>query len=107
MFLTIGDILKSEADWHSREAIPATTGTKIGQLVEHPLRKEPLVALSDEINGKVLVQPHNCVIFLDNIDTASLGAYVGSNGEHVILETLIAQGDKHGIQYVAGKAQPR
>lgn len=91
-----GDILKSEADRLSRIEIPAPTGTKMGDLVEYKLRKQKLVALSDEQHGKVLVQPHNCVINLDFVNLGSEKA-----------ETLIKQGDAFGIKYISpnGKKQ--
>lgn len=101
-FITIGDLLKAEADYRSRIKIPAPVGTKIGQLVTHPSRYEPLVALSDEEGGNVLVQPHNCTIYLDNIDPADIAAYDhgGDIPIPMTAATLIAQGDKHGIKYI-------
>lgn len=85
-----GDILKSEADRLTRIEIPAPTGTKMGDLVEYKLRKQKLVALSDEQNGKVQVQPHNCVINLDFVNLGSEKA-----------ETLAKQGDTYGIKYIS------
>ena len=100
--ITIGDLLKAESDYRSRTKIPAPTGTKIGQLVNHPQRNEPLVALSDEESGMVLVQPHNCTIYLDNVDPSVITAYVldKSTNEKLTADKLIAQGDKHGIKYI-------
>ncbi len=94
--LTIGDLLKSEADWHSREAIDAPIGTKIGQFVAHPTLKLPLVALSDENNGKVLVQPGQSVIFIDNILPEDLPQ--GVNAEDLASASL-----QYGIKYVSTK----
>ena len=101
-FITIGDLLKAEATALSREAIDAPTGTKIGQLVKHPLRGQYLVALSDETNGKVLVQPHNCKIFLDNVAQTHIDAIKTDDAGKVSLtvDELIKQGDAHGIQYI-------
>lgn len=100
--LTIGDLLKSEADSQSREAIPSNTGVKIGQLILHPKRKKYLVALSDEENGKVLVQPHNCVIFLDNVaETAITEKMTGDGGDTPLtVEAFIQEGDVYGIKYI-------
>lgn len=99
--LTIGDLLKSEADPNSRISIDVDSDVKIGQFVDHPTRKEPLVALSNTENGKVLVQPHNCVIFLDNIaEEAITGHTFGDDSTPLTLELLRAQGDKHGIKYI-------
>lgn len=84
-----GDILKSEADRLSRIEIPAPPNTKMGELVEYKLRKQKLVALTDEEHGKVQVQPHNCVINLDFVNLGSEKA-----------ETLAKQGDTYGIKYI-------
>ncbi|MGP4846633.1 hypothetical protein ACTXGQ_21145, partial [Marinobacter sp. 1Y8] len=73
-YVTIGDILKSEADSSNRIAIPATDGTKTGQLVKYTERNEYLIALTDETNGEVLVQPHNCTVFLGSIPQANIDA---------------------------------
>lgn len=91
--IVLGDILKSEADPNSRMVISAPTGTKMGDLVDYDVRKKKLVALSDEHHGKVLVQPHNCVINLDFVNLGSVKA-----------ETLIKDGDAYGIKYIAPNA---
>lgn len=89
-----GDILKSENDRLTRIEIPAPTGTKMGELVEYKLRKQKLVALTDEQHGTVQVQPHNCVI---NLDFVKLGSEKA--------ETLIKQGDQYGIKYISPNAK--
>lgn len=101
-YVTIGDILKSEADANSRIAIPAPVGTKVGQLVKFEERGEHLIALTDETNGEVLVQPHNCVIFLGGINQADIDAVFTDAEGLVPLTTaqLIKQGDLYGIKYV-------
>lgn len=91
--ITLGDILKSEADRLSRETIKADN-IKIGQLVQHPIRKKPLVALSNSEHGKVLVQPHNCVINLDFVKEADIKAVATS------VDAFIKQGDEYGIKYI-------
>lgn len=100
--LTIGDILKSEADPNNRIAIPAPVGTKTGQPVKYAARDEYLFALTDEVNGEVLVQPHNCVMYLDPILQAGVDAVFTDELDEVPLTTaeLIAQGDTHGIKYI-------
>lgn len=100
--LTIGDILKSEADPNNRIAIPAPVGTKTGQLVKYAERKEYLIALSDETNGEVLVQPHNCVMFLGGILQADIDAVFSDEANTIPLTaaTLRTQGDLYGIKYV-------
>lgn len=101
-YVTIGDILKSEADFNSRIAITAEVGTKTGQLVKHAARDEYLIALTDEVNGAVLVQPHNCVINLSAVKAADIGA-VTTDAEGLVAlttEKLIEQGDMYGIKYI-------
>lgn len=100
--LTIGDILKSEADPNNRIAIPAPVGTKTGQPVKYVARDQYLFALTDEVNGEVLVQPHNCVMYLDPILQADIDAVFTDELGEVPLTTaeLIAQGDTHGIKYI-------
>lgn len=87
--ITIGDILKSEADFNSRVAITAPAGTQIGHLVDYTPRNQKLVALSNEEHGQVLVQPHNCVIDLTYVTLGSVTA-----------DTLVTEGDAHGIKYI-------
>lgn len=91
--ITLGDLLKSEADPLSRDTIKADN-VKIGQLVQHPTRKKYLVALSDSEHGKVLVQPHNCTINLDFVADADLKA------QSLTAEKLAKEGDEYGIKYI-------
>lgn len=91
--ITLGDILKSEADRLSRDTIIADN-VKIGQLVQHPVRKKYLVALSDSEYGKVLVQPYNCVINLDFVREADIKAASTS------VDKFIKEGDEFGIKYI-------
>ena len=101
-YVTIGDILKSEADPSNRIAIPAVDGTKTGQLVKYPERNEYLFALTDETNGEVLVQPHNCTVFLGSIPQANIDA-VFTDADSLVpltVATLKTQGDLYGIKYI-------
>lgn len=105
--LGIGDILKGEALTLSRAAIAATPGTKAGQLVPYTPRTSStanfyLVALTDEENGKVLVQPHNCVINLDVIAESEItGKFVkGESGTKLTVDKLREAGDAYGIVYI-------
>lgn len=100
--IMLGDLLKSEADPLSRIAITATKGTKIGQLVKLESRKQYLVALSDEINGKVLVQPHNCVMNLDFVKESDITSkQTGDEGNTPLtVELLKKEGDVYGIKYI-------
>lgn len=86
---TTGEILHYEATSMTRELVPASSGLKAGQLVEFPLRGKKLVALTDEVDGKVQVQPHNCVIYLNHTPTSEIDD----------LETFKKEGDAHGIVY--------
>lgn len=109
--VTIGDLLKSEADRLSRVAVTAPEGTKIGQPVLFEPRGQYLIALSDEANGEVLAQPHNCVIYLNSVDPDAIAATLltvpdpdGAEGETIEVpldaSTLKAQGDTYGIKYI-------
>lgn len=95
--LTLGDLLKSEANTGSREVIQSTTGVKIGQLIQHPIRKKYLVALSNEEHGQVLVQPNNCVIFWDNVDKDDVKA------KKLTLEKLRKEGAEFGIKFISSE----
>lgn len=101
-YVTIGDILKSEADPNSRIAIPAPANTKAGQLVNYAARNEPLIALTDETNGRVLVQPHNCVMNLSAIKATDIAAITTDEAGEVPLTQaeLVDQGDMYGIKYI-------
>lgn len=109
--VTIGDLLKSEADRLSRVAITAPVGTKIGQPVLFEPRGQYLIALSDEVNGEVLAQPHNCVIYLNSVDPDAVAATLltvvdpeGVDGATIEVpldaSTLKTQGDTYGIKYI-------
>ena len=98
----IGDILKGEALPLSRVAVPAEKGTKAGTLVKYPLRKLYLVALTDEQEGKVLVQPHNCVVNLDHTSDAALKKLKAGADDSTPLtvDLLRKEGDNYGIVYI-------
>lgn len=93
----IGDILKYEATALTRVKVAAEKGTKAGTWVNFALRGDKLAALTDEADGHVVVQPHNCIIDLshcakpDNTD-----------------ETM-KNGDRYGIRYIgiAGAVLPK
>lgn len=87
--LPMTEILRYEATSMTRIEVPATKGLKAGQLVDYPLRAQKLVALTDEKNGKVQIQTHNCVIDLSHTP----------NSEITNLETFKKQGDTYGIVY--------
>lgn len=95
--LTLGDLLKSEANTGSREVIQSTSGVKIGQLIQHPIRKKYLVALSNEEHGQVLVQPNNCVIFWDNVDKEDVKA------KKLTFEKLRKEGAEFGIKFISSE----
>lgn len=106
-YLTPGDLLKAEADYHQRVGITATKGTKVGQLVVYPGRNQYLVALTDESYGQVMVQPQNCTINLDNVAQADIDALKTLNpadgtptSTKLTVAQLIKEGDAFGIKYV-------
>lgn len=91
---SIGDYLKWEATHLTRVAVTAGAGTKAGTFVDYPARSgKKLLALTDEQDGKVLVQPHNCIIDLSLVPEAA-----ASSGES--LAGLQADGDSYGIVYI-------
>lgn len=94
---TVGSFLKWEATFHTRTAVAAPKGTKAGTFVDFPLREgKKLLALTDESDGKVVVQPHNCVIDLTLVKTADIQAAASTGGN---LEGLQKDGDPYGIVY--------
>lgn len=90
-----GSFLKWEATRLSRVAVPAAPGTKAGTFVDYPLRGKKLLALTDEADGKVLVQPHNCIIDVSLLEAAAVNA-AASEGS---FESLQKDGDAYGIVY--------
>lgn len=82
-----GDILKYEATQLTRVKVKAAEGTKAGSWVDFSLRGAKLVALTDEQDGYVLVQPHNCIIDLK---------YCAKPKN---LDEILQQGDRCGIRY--------
>lgn len=93
---TISDYLKYEATYQTRVTVPAAPGTKAGSFVEFPLRGKKLVALSDEYDGEVVVQPHNCIIDLSLLTSAAVNAATSEAS----LEALQKEGDPYGIVYI-------
>ena len=72
--------------------------------MKYPLRAANpwLVALTDEVNGEVVVQPHNCVINLDYVAEAEITGKKVNEGAaaNMKVEEFIAAGDAYGIVYV-------
>ncbi len=91
-------LLKYEQTPETRVTVPAAVGTKAGQFVDYPPREgKKLVALSDEQNGVVVVQPFNCVIDASMLDLAEARAAASTEGT---FEGLQKDGDPFGIMYV-------
>lgn len=89
----LGAYLKWENSPHTRELIDAPQGTKMGDIVDYEPRGSKLIALSDEQNGKVMVQPHQCVIELASVDPKKLA--IGNEG----LQALIMRNEAYGVIY--------
>lgn len=87
-------LMKWEATSLTRVDVPAEAGTKAGAFVTYPLRNKKYIALTDEVNGKVSIQPHNCVIDLTEIKSADIDA------ARTNLETMRTEDDAHGIVYI-------
>ncbi|WP_456090384.1 oxaloacetate decarboxylase alpha chain [Neisseria sp.] len=91
----VSDFLKYEATPLTRVAVAADTGTKAGKFVEYPLRGKKLLALTDEADGKVVVQPLNCIIDLSKVADADVKT--ATTGK--TLDALKKEGDAYGIVY--------
>ena len=91
----ISDFLKYEATPQTRVAVAADAGTKSGRFVEYPRRGKKLVALTDETDGKVVVQPLNCIIDLSKVADADIKT--ATTGK--TLDELKKEGDAYGIVY--------
>lgn len=100
-YTPVGDLLKWEATYQTRVAVPAPAGTKAGALVDYPLRAKKLVALTNEDNGAVVVQPHNCIIDLSTIRAADISTALGGTTQTPkTAEDLAKEGDGFGIVYI-------
>lgn len=73
----------------------ADAGTKAGKFVEYPLRGKKLLALTDEADGKVIVQPLNCIIDLSKVADADIKTATTNK----TLDALKKEGDAYGIVY--------
>lgn len=99
----ISDFLKYEATPLTRVAIAAPQGTKAGTFVSWAFRGNlKLLALTDEADGKVIVQPHNCIINLNQCSDAEIRAGASKSSSNVI-EQLNKDGDPYGIVYILNR----
>lgn len=99
----ISDFLKYEATPLTRVAIDTPKGTKAGAFVSWPFRNGgKLLALTDEADGKVIVQPHNCIINLDQCSDGAIHAGASKSSSNVI-EQLNKDGDPYGIVYFVNR----
>lgn len=100
----ISDFLKYEATPLTRVKIDAMQGAKAGTFVNWPFRDGfKLLALTDEVDGKVIVQPHNCIINLNQCSDAEIRAGASKSSSNVI-EQLNKDGDPYGIVYFVNRA---
>lgn len=88
--------IKWEATPLTRVAVAATAGTKAGAFVDYAPRGKKLLALTDEQDGVVLVQPHNCIIDLSLVAESAVNAAASEGGN---LAGLQKDGDPYGIVY--------
>ena len=99
----ISDFLKYEATPLTRVKIDASQGTKAGTFVNWNFRGSlKLLALTDEADGKVIVQPHNCIINLNQCSDAAIRAGASKSSSNVI-EQLNKDGDPYGIVYFVNR----
>lgn len=92
--IPISALLVSEASAGSRLSVPAPEGTKAGEFVEYALRGKKYIALTDERHGKVLIQPHNCVMSLAKVKLAAI------TEARTSVEQMQQEDDAYGIIYV-------
>ena len=98
----VGDFLKWEATPLTRTPVAAAKGTKAGTFVDYaPRAGKKLLALTDEQDGIVIVQPHNCIIDLTLVADAAVKAAASAGGN---LDGLKADGDAYGIVYTGTPA---
>ena len=77
----VGDFLKWEATPLTRAKVAAAKGTKAGTFVDYaPRAGKKLLALTDEQDGIVIVQPHNCIIDLTLVADAAVKAAASAGG---------------------------
>lgn len=99
----ISDFLKYEATPLTRVAIAAPQGTKAGTFVSWAFRGNlKLLALTDEADGKVIVQPYNCIINLDRCSDDEIRGGTSKTRGNVI-EHLNKDGDLYGIVYILNR----
>lgn len=101
--VAIGDILKWEATSLTRVEITAEAGTKAGSAVKSNQfsgNEVWLIALTDEVGGKVIVQPHNCVVDLSHTSGDALKTALGASDVTEALRSLKITGDERGIVYI-------
>lgn len=96
--MALSDLLKYELTPHTRTTVSAAPGTKAGTFIDFPPRPGvKLLALTDERDGMVTVQPHNCIINLDQVRAEALAQAGGMNA-------VVAAGDPYGIVYAGAAA---
>ena len=77
----VGDFLKWEVTPLTRAKVAAAKGTKAGTFVDYaPRAGKKLLALTDEQDGIVIVQPHNCIIDLTLVADAAVKAAASAGG---------------------------
>ena len=88
--LTASAFLKYEATPATRAQVPATKGTKLGQLVQYALANNVrFVALTDEKDGKVMIQPLNCVMDTRHIATEEI---TQAGGYEILVKAWLTYG---------------
>ncbi len=98
---SISDFLKWESTPLTRTTVPAAIGTKAGAFVLYPLRDVALIALTDESDGKVVIQPHNCIMDLSLISEDAIEtAYQTTEDETATVQTMSKLLDPYGIVFV-------
>lgn len=88
--LTASVFLKYEATPATRVWVPAEKGAKIGQLIPYALALNThFVALTDEKDGKVMIQPLNCVMDTRHISDEEINK---AGGYEALMKAWFAYG---------------
>ena len=66
-----GDILQWEATQLSRVEVECADTVKAGDLVNYALAETQFPALQNAVNGKTVIQPVNCIIDANYVDSVT------------------------------------
>ena len=94
-----GDILQWEATQLSRVEVPCENTVKAGDLVEYALVGKRFVALQNAVNGKTVIQPVNCIIdanYVDSVTTELQAAWLALGVSVINMPTTQSEQPENG-----------